>query len=440
MIVSVMLMIVLGTVFITLAFCYKVSIEKKLLFCVLAFSIMMYSGIGIAYEHVADKYILCYYIFLIVLFGAIRIVSSDRISFLPYPYKKNKISLRQQFESDIDKTEMVFCFFSVLFIASLAINIIYPVNRTASLFQITNFTSAGIHARRAERNSTLILKLADTINISTKPFFFVYLYQLIRKNKGVYGFVWIFLWIWLEFGKYNYLSRYEMVIYMAFIIFYGLICRYKTINIDFKTVGICFALAILMIPFLVSYVDIRLGREAVDRSFFDALLELIETECFYPQYYENCIENAGLIRPFDFLLWMLFLPIPSALWKGKPIVQISYAFTALYTDKSIMASNYSNMLPSILGEAFLIFGENYFWVEALVMGLVIGLYFKFFLKSKRLSVLTAYMILMLATIGRGGAQSYLAVLINGSIILIIWMYICSKFLRNRRIKMRCHRY
>lgn len=63
-----------------------------------------------------------------------------------------------------------------------------------------------------------------------------------------------------------------------------------------------------------------------------------------------------------------------------------------------------------------------FWIKGILLGVVIGMHFKYFIRSKKLSLLTAYMLLMFATIGRVGSQYYFSATINRSTALIIWIY------------------
>ena len=400
------------------------------MFVILTAGIFVYSGLGISQTSVNNIYIVHYFFFLTVLLSTIRLICSKRVVFTigKRGYnREQREKLADRLENSLDGMNKAIIIFTVLFFAAHLFYMVYPTNRLSSLFSFTNFTSYGIHARRAEHNSYVLLKLADTIGTAILPFFFVYLYNCATgiKRKQIFGFILCLFWIVLEFGKYNYLSRYELVIYLGFIVLYFIVCKYKEIKIDKKTVVLIVVAVIVLIPALVSFTDVRLGRSVTKLNFSDSLRALLEDECHYPEYYDICVQNAGLVDPIQYLLWIFFLPIPSAFWSSKPVVQIAYSFTGLFYSTAVTASNYSNLLPSVLGESFLIFGPYLFWIEAIIIGIVIGIYFNYFIQSKKLSMLTAYMLLMLATIGRGGSQSYLSVIINGSIVLILWIYIAK---------------
>ena len=118
---------------------------------------------------------------------------------------------------------------------------------------------------------------------------------------------------------------------------------------------------------------------------------------------------------------------------GKPTIDPSFEFTKMLVGGNISrdAANYYNSLPSLLGESFLIFGESFYFIEAIVLGIVIGVFFRYFMQSKKLSSLTLYMAIMLVTLGRGGETSYMSVIINGSIMLILWIAFISMMERRR---------
>lgn len=419
------------TIGVLFAFCWRVSIEQKLIYILLTTGLFLYSGFGISYYEVNNGYAIHYLFFLIVLLLTVRIVinSKKRIVFgkKTYGYKQD-IPFTVQLDSSLEKIDNWIIIFTFIYLVTMLFPLVYPTNRLASIFDFSNFTSHGIHAVRAAHNSNKLLKLSDAVCSACQPFFFVFLYRCAigKWKKKVLGFFCCVVWFVLSFGKNNYLSRYQLIIFMSFFVMYLIICKYKKITIDKKTMVLLMVLVFILIPYLVSFKDIRLGRSAVKLSFSEALLELIEGECYYPTYYDTCINNAGLVNPIEYILWLIFLPIPSALWSGKPVVQVAYSFTSIFSTLTVNDAAYSNLLPSVLGESFLIFGPYFFWIEAIILGLTIGFYFKFFLASKQLSVLTAYMLLMLSTIGRGGSQSYLGVLINGSVVLIIFVYLSKR--------------
>lgn len=399
----------------------RCSVEKKLVIYMLALSIYIYSGVGIALDSVDNIYIVHYLIFLSVLFASVRLFSNEKIRFTLGKGSSRTSTYTEKLEKLIEKNLRLIRVLGIVFIISMFVPIIYPTNRLLDMLNITSFTSIGIHMRQQLYQDNIIVKICNNISLIAQPFFFIYLYQLIERKKQKIGVSLILLWVLLEFGQLNYLSRYEMIIFFLFLVMYLIIVRRGEIQLDTKWVVIIGILAVFSLPMLVNFTEIRLGRTGSHLTITEAAKALIGSECDYPIYYDRCVENAGLINPFLYILWIIFLPIPSVIWPSKPAVKVSHIFTSLITGVSSVSSvGYYNVLPSILGESFLIFGEYFFWVEGIILGFIIGFYFKFFLKSKKLSLLTVYMVLMLSTIGRGGSQSYIPVIVNGSVYFWLW--------------------
>lgn len=420
--------ITLITIFILITASRKCNTEKKLVIYILGLSIYVYSGVGIALRQVNDIYILHYTVFLILLFASLRLFSSDRIVFTLGKHNKgaSQRSFGERLTNVIENNSRAIRILGIVFLISMFIPIIYPENRIVDMFRVTSFTSIGIHARLQAYQENVIVKICNNIALIGQPFFFVYLYQLIERNKKKTGLVLILLWILFNFGQLNYLSRYELVIYVLFVAMYLVIAKRGRIKIEARWMIAVGIIAVFSLPLLVNFTEIRLGRSGNNLSIIEALRALVESECDYPAYYDRCIANAGAVNPITYLLWLVFLPVPSIIWPGKPAVKISYIFTSLIRGVSSVSSvGYYNILPSILGESFLVFGSWTFWIEAIVLGAIIGIYFKFFLRTEKLSFLTLYMMLMASTIGRGGTQSYLPTIINGSIYFWLWVKICE---------------
>ncbi len=405
----------------------RCSVEKKLVIYMLALSIYIYSGVGISLGYVDNIYIIHYLIFLSALFASVRLFSSEKIQFTLGKGASRTSTYAERLEKLIENNFKLMRVLGIVFIISMFVPIIYPTNRLLDMLNITSFTSIGIHMRQQLYQDNIIVKICNNISLIAQPFFFIYLYQLIERKKHKIGVFLILLWVLLEFGQLNYLSRYEMIIFFLFLVMYLIIARRGEIKLETKWVVIIGILAVFSLPVLVNFTEIRLGRTGSHLTITEAAKALIDSECDYPIYYDICVENAGLINPFLYILWIIFLPIPSVIWPGKPAVKVSHIFTSLITGVSSVSSvGYYNVLPSILGESFLIFGKYFFWIEGIILGFIIGFYFKFFLKSQKLSLLTVYMVLMLSTIGRGGSQSYIPVIVNGSIYFWLWTKI-SKF-------------
>lgn len=400
--------------------------DEHILYLCLGMGVFMYSGFGISYSAVSNSYIIPYSIFLLCLFAPIKLIMGRgyiRITF----GKRSDDGYLKKLDDTLDRYPNFYAIMASIFLLSIFVYLLTPTVRISNLWNPPISSAIGIHARR-NTGKNLIITLANTLNIASMPFFFVYLQKLIERKKIVKYFLMIAIWMYLDFLKYGYLSRYEMMVYLMFAILSIGIMRYGEIKLDRGMRILLIAVGFLVVPFLASYIYTRTGASYQSSSFVESVMDLIYGETYYPIYYDKIIQTGqGLISPIVFVLWLICLPIPSVVWPTKPTIDPSYEFTKmLIGNVSKTSATYYNSLPSVLGESFLIFGDTFYFVEALLIGIFVGIYFRFFFKSKKLSVLSLYMIIMLVTVGRGGATSYMSAMINGSIILIIWTWLSPK--------------
>lgn len=394
------------------------SLNEKLVYLFITTSLFFYSGFGISYVNVDNKYIINYIVFLFCFLFSIRFTLGTG--------RKSHFVL---FNSDdinfsIEKSKTFFKVMAYVYIATLFVYLITPNFRLQEFFSPPLSNAIGIHARAANKNS--INQIADTLRYAVRPFFMVYLYLLVENNKKSSFFILIILWIYLEYLQLGYLSRYQMIIYLFFVILSTEIINYGELKLSRKTKFIILITMLFSVPILVAFLSLRMGNVVEFEGFFNSVKILIDGETYYPTYYDRINSGSWNISPITFIIWLIFLPIPSFIWSNKPYVDPSYALTTdVYSVYGMILSksdaNYYNSLPSMLGESMMIFGNEFYFMEAIIVGFFIGLYFRFLFRSKKLNVLTLYMTLMLLTLGRGGATSYMSGLINGTIVLILWI-------------------
>ena len=414
-----------GITLIILRFTFrKESIGTKLLFSFMLLTTFIYSGIGIAYESVPDKYILSYVLFCIGLSLAVKFMFRTRIII---GRSNSFIDKSSNNGFDFDYNNQVVTFLAVLFMLTNGLHLIVPTFNLIKLFRPGLPTSELIYARRAAANSNTILRLASTINIFCLPFFCMYLKKLVDLKKKWIAIILVFVWMYLEYLQYDYLSRYQMLVYVGFAYCIGAFVYPDGIKIVKKYVVIAAVAFVVLIPFLNAYIDIRSGHAFEMQTIGKAIQSLAESEIYYPKNYDTCVSLYGSESILNFLLWLICLPIPSVLFPNKPTVTIAYNFTYAVSGLKYGAqAYYTSSLPSVVGEGIILWGPWLVFLHGLVIGLFIGAYFKFIRRYNTLSILNVYMILMILTIGRGGASSYMSTLINGTFAMLLWGYVFNK--------------
>lgn len=376
-----------------------------------SFSFFIYSGYGLSNPLVNNGYILSYTIFLLAIL----------LSYTLAKRQKKKIQLEtvsDPIANFFEKNKiLLYCLVSVYLIC-LFIPLFVPVVRIKDFFSPPVSLINDIFSKRDELKDTSLLYLTQNIKLMLTPFFLIYLKLL--KDKGKYFFIIAIsaLWIYLEFLKVNYISRNDMVGYAMLLFFILFSSKGKYFFIRKKYFIILSILFIVSIPFLISYQYTRSGA-IVDgtASFFESIKSLLNYETYYPIYFQQIVDKQISISPIIYFFWLLFIIVPSQLVPMKPTIAINGIFTTAVTGLIPGQRYYSIILPSILGEAFILYGNLFFWIHAIFLGAIFGKLQKSFEQYPSLIYWNIFILVQFIKITRGGSQGFISEIINGSILL-----------------------
>lgn len=387
----------------------------------MSFGIFMYSGYGIAYKGVDDEYIGKYILYITALVIPLIIVGR----------KKKNVILQK--ESNIDKCLInhyaTLKRLTVLYFVMLFIPLVYPEFRLFDLFIYGGGITDSLYDDRNMYKANQLITLVDMLVIFLRPFFFAYLVIYKQKKSGNYLPTILFaLNILLAFMRYRYFGRYQMVIYGVelYILTFGI--KGFNFHLPKKHIFAIVGILIAFIPLLYAYSYTRIGGDVGNLSFGASLERLIESEVYYPVWYDHIL-NSGFIKGQTgtlFILWLICLPIPSFIWPSKPKISAD-EFTYSITGKRYTDAGYSSFLPSAMGEGFMFFGEDFYWIHALVVGLITALILRFLIKHKTMIYYVAVIIITSLIFGRGAAGSFIPPLVNGVMPIIVMSY----FLRHK---------
>lgn len=397
---------------------------KRVYFLFSAVSIFVYSGIGVSIF--ANDFLAQYLIFSTVYVFTLYFVMLD---------KKNKcnqkgfnsVSLLLNKKSGLEWFVNVGTF---LFLLTYVICLLVPEMRLSQLWNPPSPLLIGKFDRIATQQSHVLLNLTNTLRIVLLPFFMIKLYIWKLRRKIVKGLSFILLWLYLDFLSVLYIGRYEMVVGMIFIVFY-ILADNQTLLLKkkhFLLIGIGF---IVSLPFLASYQFSRLGASVGDLSFADSL-RILSGEISFPKYYEVAVEIANFVSPIKYLLWFIVLPIPFISDKSRVSLLVNRVFSEYILGIEYGAKGYYVLLPSILGEAIIIYNEYFYWVHAIFLAFLVGSLCKLLLKNRELSVLNLYFSARIVSIGRGGSQGFFGIVINSLIVYLSLKYL-AKGMHIRRV-------
>lgn len=412
--------IIVATIFVGYV-AYKLIRNKffKITLIFMLFAVFMYSGYGIAYTNVQNSYLTKYVIYIIALA-------------IPFILLGQKEMNGQTCFSNVDRFlishprflgNVTFLYFTMMFIP-----LVYPEFRLFDIFKYGGGVTESLYDDRNMYKANFLITVVDMVKMFLTPFFYAYL--VVKKQKcpkSYYSTIIMFINILMAFLRYRYFGRYQILVYGVelYVLTFGL-SGFK-LSIAKKHILIILGTLVASIPVLYAFTITRIGGTASNLSFMESLGLLIASEASYPTWYDHIL-NSGLIHGQTaglFLLWLLCLPIPSFIWPSKPRISAD-EFTYSITGKRYTDAGYSSLLPSAMGEGFMFFGDDFFWLHAFVVGLITALFLNFLLKNKTMIYYVAVIIITSLIFGRGAAASFIPPLVNGVMPIIILNFFLNR--------------
>lgn len=394
------------------------TLELKFSVAFLLFSVFFYSGAGIAFEDVDNKYILQYVIYIIFLIA-------------PFCFAKNtdRMDGYTNFDQYIFAHEKSIKKLAYLYILFLLLPCIFPIFKLNNVLNIFSAGNLVDFFDKQQSNSGLFVTICDNVSMILSPAFYIFIGILVTAKKQKFAICLIIIELLLDFCQLSYLGRYKLMIYASFIIFILLppIIDGKINKRAFVVLG---SFVVLMLPLLYIYVFFRLGNDVENVSFAVASEDLLLGEAYYPVFYDRILANNIEPSLLDMVFWIILLPIPSIILPIKPALDVS-SFTYMITGLHKGDNGFAILLPSVIGESFTLGGPYLFWIHALIIGIVFMSFIKFASSHKTLFYLFLYYSIYSMVLGRGGAGSFLPSLINNNISLIIVYYLYRR--RSSRI-------
>lgn len=384
------------------------------------FAVFMYSGYGIAYTNVQNSYLNKYVIYIIAL--AIPFILLGR-------NEMNEHTCLSKVDWSLISHPRFLRNVTILYFTMMFIPLVYPEFRLFDIFKYGGGVTENLYDDRNMYKANFLITVVDMVKMFLTPFFYAYL--VIKKQKfpkSYYSTILMFISILMAFLRYRYFGRYQMVVYGVelYVLTFGL-SGFK-LSIAKKHILIIAGTLVALIPILYAFSITRIGGNVGNLSFMKSLDLLIASEAYYPVWYDHIL-NSGFIHGQTadlFILWILCLPIPSFIWSTKPKISAD-EFTYSITGKRYTDTGYSSFLPSAMGEGLMFFGEDFYWIHALAVGLITALILRFLIKHKTMIYYVAVIIITSLIFGRGAAGSFIPPLVNG----VMPIFVMSFFLRHR---------
>ena len=418
-----------------------ISSIKKIYFTTAFVGILIYSGVSTLYVDLCEDFFIHFLIYIVVF--SIAFVCSSRFKVGSYfiNYSDSQIeSLRPKLKKNslMDSSNLSDVFLIVMVVLSYSyifIQLIYPENRLGNLINIS-LSQRDIFNNRDYSRSLLIYQLFNYIELGTLGFYYVYLGRLVNKKKTSIAILLILLRVYLNLGLNQYISRNEIVSLLLFIALVVVYSKNRYDDLFKKTIklfAIVFALTLILSPVLYMYQFLRLGLSLPDIDASEAISSLIYSETNYGQYYESLLELSSTKGTVNWFVWILTLPVPSAIFTFKrDIVLVNQVLSEYITGYPYGHAYYTVKLPSLFGEALYVFGILFYWLHAVFIGVFINKLSGILEKDENLSILTLWFATQSLLLGRGGSSSLVPNAVN---ILLFYAIIITiiNYIKRRRI-------
>lgn len=395
---------------------YK-DIKMMMNLFIVGFSI--YSGIGIVLYDIDNEvlYFIQFILFSIMFIG---------VSYL----KKDKTTSVLNGMDFVNEHHMLFIY---IMSAIYLLTFIYPLILGRMTFKdllniasvFTDYTATPFSVRVARRSNIFYTILTNQVRSICMPFFYLLLYQFRKKPSN---FIIMFLLpVLLKTVADGYLSRNNMVVYIAFIFVYLVMEGYlnKRIAIVIAAVSVPIGLSVLNL-----LASVRTGGsfEFSISTIGENISALADSECSYPKYYNVCASMFDLRKTFNFFIYILLVIVPSQFYSfiGLSVPNLAYSFTEAVLGMSYGARDYYIVLPSVLGEATILFGKFFAWIYGGIYALFVMWFLRVLSRNRSLKYLKLYFMLDFFRQFRGGSQYVVSTWLTTIIPFIFLVYFLSK--------------
>lgn len=383
------------------------SLIYKLFFGLLIFFVYIYSGIGAANEYIYNDYYLYYCAYVAFLMFGIKLFSKKNIT-------AENLHSCHQFEFFFNKYGK---FIIGLYVLLMFIDLLYPnikIQRLISPPSPDLSFFSGQFQSVVERS--LISQCLYLLKQITFPFFICSLY-IYRNNIKKIIFI-IVLIIYLNYCAHAYMGRGDFMIYVLFVLL--ILYVYNPLQRK-KIVKYCLLIILpLSIIGLSVYQVMRMGESVGGIGLSSIVDKMFMVELNFPQWFESVVQHRWKLSQLtDYISWLLFLPFPidPNLWEFDP--GVNYKITELVTGTYRGEPFFSVVLGGLVTEGVYVFNK-FFFLHALLSGVIISIAYNSVFKYKETAVLGLYLVASVGyELARGGTSSVFPMIIK--ILLYFWI-------------------
>jgi hypothetical protein len=252
------------------------------------------------------------------------------------------------------------------------------------------------------------------------------------RRKPHIALIAIIVYFYCVYCRDEYLGRYKIGAGLIAFAVFAFKSRPDLKKIYFTIFGWSIPLLALL---AVQYSKIRIGGAASGFSaeeFAYSFDLIVHQETFYMTLLN---EVWAADRPAEiarFFYWIASLPLPEFIIPFGDVMLIGIEFTDFVTGKTIGVDLFSAILPSIVGESVWVFGQDWFFLHAITVGIVFGGLGAVFRARPEFIGLWAFVCADMIVVSRGGVPGSFGRYLAG--FQIVWIFMAIHYRLIRQVK------
>ena len=278
-------------------------------------------------------------------------------------------------------------------------------------FLISNNTKLG--------NKGYVGLLTNYLILITTPFYYWALYCY--RSRPILLSIFLFLPLYFYYAYSGYIGRSTIVPFLAIFLYtvYEFLPKMRRFIIVFCILGIVPSLVLLY-----SFAEARLGHEVPSVGIADAVSSVISTEFSFPSHFHDITKFTFVTQIKQYLIWLVSLPIPGFIKGDLVSLNVNVDFSVFILGIDSRRSDFYVFLPGLVNESIFIFGFYFFWIHAIVGGLLMGFLLKSISYNPSFFILQAYIVFYIVPLAaRAGFFSAFPIMVNSFLFFLVFTFV-----------------
>jgi hypothetical protein len=400
------------------------NVMQRMFFVMNTIGLYLWSGIGAAYDSVPDRYRWSYVIFALLV----------PCAFFGTLWRSKPLG--QLFHRQTGERVAAIVgsrrFTAVAIAAHLAANLmllLYPEVKVQTLVAPpAPDLSASVEANYSLEADDPITKLIGYAVLLSGPFYLAALFNF-RDRPGLLALL-LAIPAYITYCSIAYIARGAI---LSAMILYGFALWLSNPRWRLYLLASSLVVVPLMVIAFYEYTYLRLGADASNTSWSESLEGLFESETTFPLAAETIIEGNYRANPTEYLTWLATLPIPKVITGPIAGTRINDEISWILMRRDVVHGGFI-LLPGLVTESIFLFGEWFFWLHAVFIGVLMALMCRMFERHKTLLLVSLALALTFSyDLSRGGIGAAMPMLVNRHLAIVLWLgCLCYQPLSLRR--------